>query len=146
GAAALFAAPGIRGPSRIASADTGRSGATARSPGAPGGARFKDAAGARSAAIPEGNRPGDKAAEHRKRADALILQGRYAEAEGELLEADRLRQNDGSILDRLAAVELKLGKGDRALATLERLIRTGEPFDDKAYTLAAQTFIDLKMA
>lgn len=83
--------------------------------------------------------------ERMARAIGLAREGNHAAAERALLEADRERRDYAPVLERLVDVELSLGKTQEALEALERLLRKGEPFDDRAYLLAAQTLSDLGM-
>ncbi len=77
-------------------------------------------------------------------ATRLMASGDYAGAEKALIEADRLVPDYCTVLIPLSSVQLRLGKPDAALATLERAIRRGKAFDDKAYLLAARIFSDRK--
>lgn len=84
-----------------------------------------------------------KLAEALRRAEWLSSEGRLAEAETVLIEADRFRPDFGPVLDPLARLQVRMRKRDTALITLERLIRRGAPFDDRVYILAAQTLSEL---
>ena len=77
-------------------------------------------------------------------ATRLTASGDYAGAEKALIEADRLVPDYCTVLIPLSSIQLRLGKPDAALATLERAIRRGKAFDDKAYLLAARIFSDRK--
>src|SRR2546427_9383575 len=65
----------------------------------------------------------EKADERLRRAEQLILEEKLAQAETELVEADRLQPDSGPILDHLARVQVRMRKPDATLATLERLVR-----------------------
>lgn len=75
---------------------------------------------------------------HLTRASLLSKQGSYREAEKELIEADRLRPDYCPGLMQLSTVRYRLDKKTEALADLERAIRKGSSFDDKAFLLAAR--------
>jgi tetratricopeptide (TPR) repeat protein len=77
---------------------------------------------------------------HLQRAVVLTHQGSYAEAEKELVEADRLRPDYGPGLIQLSNTRYRLGKKAEAKEALERAIRRGSAFDDKTFLLAARIF------
>src|SRR5213594_3779327 len=77
---------------------------------------------------------------HTLKAASLAREGKYAEAEKEYLAADKILPDNGPSLQQLSTVQFNLGHPQDALATLERAIRRGTPFDDKAYLLAARVF------
>lgn len=70
----------------------------------------------------------------------LSRAGRYEDAEKELLEADRRMPGYCTVLMALSNAQLKLGKPDEALASLERAIRAGKGFDDRSYLLVARIY------
>ena len=78
------------------------------------------------------------ATRHLARAATLSKQGSYKEAEQELMEADRLRPDYCPGLMQLSNVRYRLDRKKEALADLERAIRKGSSFDDKAFLLAAR--------
>jgi tetratricopeptide (TPR) repeat protein len=81
---------------------------------------------------------------HALKGAGLAREGKFAEAEKEYLAADKLVPDNGPFLQQLSTVQLKLGRPQDALATLERAIRRGKPFDDKAYLLAARVFTQIR--
>ena len=93
-----------------------------------------------------GSPRGDTAAamRHVERGAALVREGKLAEAETELVEADRLRPEYSPGLIQLSNVRYRLGKKNEALADLERVIRKGTSFDDKAFLLASRIFSEQK--
>jgi len=75
---------------------------------------------------------------HLNRAAVLARQGNLAEAEKELIEVDRIRPDYCPGLMQLSTVRYRLDRKTAALADLERAIRKGSEFDDKAFLLAAR--------
>jgi len=80
------------------------------------------------------------------KAGSLSRQGKLAEAESELVGAERLRPEFGPLLEQLARLRIRMGKLDAALTTFEHLIRKGSPFDDRTFVLAAQTLVQRGMS
>lgn len=81
---------------------------------------------------------------HLQKATGFMKEGRYAQAEAELLAADALTPDYCNILQPLSTAQLKQGKSKEALATLERAIKKGKAFDDRVYLLAARIFSESK--